>query len=132
VTLRSVAELVAYGSLAVLLTLGAISPTETSTATASTTSVERGRALFATKGCIGCHTHLAVSVSKVSIGPDLTAIASRAGQRVPGLDARSYVRQSIVEPDALLATTLLGIAMPVLPLTADEVDELVAFLIDPR
>jgi mono/diheme cytochrome c family protein len=57
--------------------------------------IDYGRTLFTTRGCAGCHTLESVSAVGDE-GPNLTGIASRA-------DA-DYIRQSILEPNAVIAT----------------------------
>lgn len=47
-----------------------------------------------------------------AIGPDLRTLASNAGTRVPGLDASSFVRQSILAPDAVVAQGFTPGVMP--------------------
>ncbi len=51
--------------------------------------------------CVGCHP---VEAGRTGgAGPNLSNIGSRAGSTVKGMDARAYLRQSIVDPDAYLA-----------------------------
>jgi cytochrome c oxidase subunit 2 len=86
-----------------------------------------GRTVFLTKGCTACHSREGASMTG-QIGPDLTDLAARAGSRVPGLDAESYVRQSVLEPQAFTVQGF-GPLMPTLPLTDPELDALVEFLL---
>ena len=140
--LRSIAELAAYGTFAALLTVASLAPaiadpassaTTTSTSqrlpAASATSA-RGGLLFATKGCIGCHTHASLPSARMQVGPDLTHLADRAASRVPGLDARAYVRQSIREPGVYRVPGYSAM-MPDLGLSDADIDSLVAFLLGP-
>ena len=69
----------------------------------------RGRSLFSDESstaggslkCIGCH---AVEPGKSGgIGPSLSNIGNRAATTIEGMDAKAYLRQSIVDPDAYLA-----------------------------
>jgi mono/diheme cytochrome c family protein len=85
-----------------------------------------GQTVFLTKGCTGCHTR--AGVSEGFIGPDLTDLADRAGDRVDGLTADEYVRQSVLEPQAYIVSGYGG-QMPVLPVDAPELDALVEFLL---
>ena len=144
--LRSIAELAAYGTLAALLTAASLAP-ETGTASSASTSnnatsksaavleptsplaTERGALLFATKGCIGCHTHAAFPNARMQVGPDLTRLALRAATRVAGLDARAYVRQSLRDPGAYSAASISTVVMPDLKLSDEEVEALSAFLL---
>ena len=56
----------------------------------------RGRQVFA-EHCAACHS---VNPELVIVGPSLAGIASRAGSSEPGLDAREYVRISVLDPRA--------------------------------
>jgi cytochrome c551/c552 len=145
--LRSIAELAAYGTFAVLLTAASLAPESGNTASSASTSnnatsksataleptsplaTERGTLLFATKGCIGCHTHAAFPNARMQVGPDLTRLALRAATRVAGLDARAYVRQSLRDPGAYSAASISTVVMPDLKLSDEEVEALSAFLL---
>ncbi len=94
----------------------------------TTASSAEGQTVFLTKGCTGCHS-LAGVASEGFVGPDLTALADRAGDRVEGLSAEAYVRQSILDPQAYIVYDY-GEQMPVLPVSAAELDALVEFLLD--
>ena len=138
--LRSIAELAVYGTFAVLLAAASLGP-QTGDAASSATptrisaaqpapavTTSRGALLFATKGCVGCHTHASFPNAHMQVGPDLTAVADRAGNRVAGLDARAYIRQSLREPGAYRVADY-GAVMPDLRLTDAEIDSLTAFLL---
>jgi len=150
--LRSIAELVAYGMFAALLTAASLAPepdaaSSATTRFASTTSPstdgrltnepapavtsDRGAILFAVKGCVGCHIHSALPSSRMKAGPDLSSLAERAGTRVAGLDARAYVRQSLRDPRAFVAPGY-GEQMPELRLTEEEIESLTGFLLSPK
>jgi len=88
-------------------------------------SVE-GETVFLTKGCTGCHSR--AGVSEGFVGPDLTALADRAGDRVEGLSAEDYVRQSVLDPRAYVVGGYDPL-MPVLPVDTQELDALVEFLL---
>ena len=88
-----------------------------------------GRTVFLTKGCTGCHSIDGVSETG-QIGPNLTGLPDRAGERVDGLSAGEYVRQSVLEPQAYIVSGY-GELMPTLPLDTDELHALVEFLLDP-
>ena len=85
-------------------------------------AVEAGRAVFARMGCGGCH-RLAAARSRGRIGPDLD-------QRLPA-HTRESLMAAIVSPPA-------SGGFYVMPsdfgerLSADELDDLVSFLIDAR
>jgi len=143
--LRSIAELAAYGIFAVLLTAASLAPQAGSAASSATTATSstpstatapqpavaiasRGALLLATKGCTGCHTHASFPNARMQVGPDLTAVADRAGTRVTGLDARAYIRQSLREPGAYRVAGYSAL-MPDLGLTDEQIDSLTAFLL---
>lgn len=150
---RSIAELAAYGILTALLIMASFAPggaTATSSASASSTTTnsgtgsastdlptsasrasDRGRVLFATKGCIGCHMHAAFPKARMQVGPDLTALAERAATRVAGLDARAYVRQSLREPGAYRVSGAYTTVMLDLGLSDEQIESLTAFLLSP-
>lgn len=88
------------------------------------------RSLGALRGCSTCHT----VTDRPSVGgPALIGIGSQAGDRVDGLGADEYIRQSIVAPAAWFADGW-GEGMPAYDgvLTADEVDALVDYLLSLR
>jgi mono/diheme cytochrome c family protein len=89
-----------------------------------------GQTVFLTAGCTGCHTINGVSET-AQIGPNLTDLSERAGDRVDGLSAEAYVRQSVLDPQAYIVDGY-GEFMPSLPLDAGEVDALVGFLLSER
>ncbi len=57
------------------------------------------RVVGSNPGCVTCHS-LEEGVNLV--GPSLYGLADRAGDRVPGVSARDYVRESITAPDAFV------------------------------
>lgn len=147
--LRSIAELAAYGTLAALLAMASVTPppgeamgSATTTSTSATTDLAtsaaaapagtgRGALLFAAKGCVGCHTHAAFPQARIQIGPDLTDLAGRAADRIPGMDARDYVRQSMRAPSAFVVPGYAEV-MPDLSLTDEQIASLTTFLLSPR
>ncbi len=89
--------------------------------------VARGRRVF-NHHCASCH---ALTPDTVIVGPSLAGIASRAGSRVPGLDAQTYIEMSILKPDAYIVEGFPN-AMPAdlgKKLTGEEFKALVAFLL---
>ena len=93
---------------------------------AAATDAIEGQTVFLTKGCTGCHSR--TGVSEGFVGPDLTGLAVRAGDRVDGLSAEEYVRQSVLDPQAYIVDGY-GSQMPVLPVDSEEMDALVEFLL---
>jgi cytochrome c551/c552 len=86
-----------------------------------------GRNVFLTKGCTSCHSLDGVSTTG-QIGPNLTGLADRAGDRVEGLEAGDYIRQSVLAPEAFVVDGFSPL-MPTLPLDTEELDALVEFLL---
>jgi mono/diheme cytochrome c family protein len=139
---RETADLVGSGLLLAALvtaTIGALAPTsgasaspsQASTVSASANDVERGRSLFHAKGCIACHHKGDEKGTTAAIGPDLTGLAQRAGDRKPGMSAKAYVYESIRMPSAFIVPGSQGgtFGMPDLGLTDEEIDAISAFLL---
>lgn len=80
-------------------------------------------------GCITCHS---LEPGVTMVGPSLATIGAEAGSRVAGVSAEDYLQQSILEPNAFVVE---GFAQGLMPatladeLTAQQVDDLVAFLL---
>ncbi len=84
--------------------------------------------------CSQCHT--LGDIANGAIGPDLTKISVDASTRKPGTSAEEYIRESIKEPEAFLCEVELctqGLMTSSVTggLTDEEVDLLVAFLLNP-
>lgn len=77
--------------------------------------------------CGACHSTLP---DTVIVGPSLAGIATRAGQRVPDMDARLYLYASIYEPTDYVVDGF----EPVMPtdfakqLTGEDLDAVVVYL----
>lgn len=83
-----------------------------------------GREVFLGHSCVGCHTIRGVA-DQSDAGPDLTHLASRneiGGGILPLTD--EHLRAFVVNPQAVKP----GAHMPPQPLTADEADALVSYL----
>ncbi len=89
--------------------------------------------------CATCHS---VADDTILVGPSQKGIASRAASRVPGQDAATYIRTSIVNPNAYLvpnppdgihvyaaAGNSLMYAGYAKDLTPQQIDDLVAYLL---
>ena len=87
-----------------------------------------GAAVFASAGCGGCHAFKPAG-SNGAIGPNLDNVAADAEKA--GEDPAAYVRESIVNPNAVLAS---GYSAGVMPgsfsksLSPKEIDALVTYL----
>jgi hypothetical protein len=80
-------------------------------------------------GCVVCHS---LNPGEDLVGPSLAGIGTSAANRVSGLSAEEYIRQSIVEPDAY---TVEGFPAGQMlqdyeeRLTPEELDALVTYLL---
>lgn len=59
--------------------------------------------VFARAGCGGCHTVPGVPNAVGLVGPNLALIGVEGGTRKPGMSARDYIRESILNPNAFIA-----------------------------
>lgn len=98
-------------------------------------AAERGEELFrgaireGVPPCVACHS---VESDRTRICPSLRHIARVAGQRIKGLSAAEYIRQSIVDPDAYIVPGFSSELMPKIygkVLSTRDVDDLVAYLL---
>jgi mono/diheme cytochrome c family protein len=105
---------------------------------------QRGREIFFNGGahesyqqkfaCTTCHSLDGTVSGEDASGPSLLGVADRAGERVPGLSAEEYIRESIVDPAAFLTPTYRN-GMTKFGgryLSAEELDDLIAFLLTLR
>lgn len=114
-----------------------VTPTTTGIATTQSAALAgdpgRGEVLFR-KGksnapaCIGCH---ALAPGGFSLGPVMKDVAPRVSNRVPGMGAVEYIRQSILEP---LVYVVPGFRPTMYPkyresLTDQEIEDLIAFVL---
>lgn len=90
-------------------------------------SVQLGAEVFQ-EHCAACH---ATGGDTVIVGPTLAEIAGRAGDRVPGLNARQYLELAILKPDTFLVPGFEDVMPADLgkKMTGDEFDALVDYLL---
>lgn len=134
--LASVA-LVCLGTVGLLVAVGVVFPQFEGAPPDSAVPagpVERGEALFwnANPGCFLCHS---VDGAGGVRGPDLTDIASIAGQRVEGLEAEEYM-QAKIKAGLNYEFTVPEYA-PIMPpfgdvLADDQINDIIAYLTGPR
>jgi cytochrome c oxidase subunit 2 len=99
---------------------------QTGGATSDTSAL--GKTTFASAGCGGCHTFTPAGTD-AQVGPDLDNLAADA--KAAGEPVADYVRQSIVDPNAVIAKGYQPNVMPPTfgdTLKPDELDALVAYL----
>lgn len=94
--------------------------------------VQRGEAIFRTgtngaPACISCH---ALTPGGFGLGPMLVGIGERAAQRVDGLTADDYIRQSILEPSTYIVPGYRNLMYPnyISVLNEQNLADLIAFL----
>ena len=90
--------------------------------------VEKGKAIFASQGCAGCHS----LGSNNLVGPGLAGFGESAATAVKGLSAGQYVYQSIVDPGAYAVPGFSGSIMPKIygqNLTKQQLYDLTAYLL---
>lgn len=96
--------------------------------------------LLVAYGCSACHTIPPVTTEEMWVGPNLSNIGIVAADRVPGMSAEAYIRQSITDPNAFLAPRFDGqIAPPdIMPqnyaqiISSQEINALVEYLLTLR
>ncbi len=88
---------------------------------------ERG-IIGANPGCTTCHS---LDAGVTMVGPSLAGIATTAAERVDGMGAEEYIRQSMLEPDAYVVEGFVTGTMPggwEQSLSEQDMNNLVAFL----
>jgi cytochrome c1 len=100
--------------------------------TAATIVTLDGAGLFHAKGCATCHDGPGVRAT-VGLAPSLAAVADWPAERRRSMPLEDYLRESILEPGAYRSSAFVAsgplTAMPGIPVSADELDALVAFLL---
>ncbi len=116
-------------------------PVTTQTATTQAPEVgdpERGRQIWEDGGgvlstaCSFCHSLDGSEKVAGARAPTWQGISGRAGDRVPGLSAEEYLRESIVDPAAYVVEGYKADTMPKsfrILLSEEDIDGLVAFLL---
>ena len=93
---------------------------------------EAGKAVFlkATSMCVTCHAVDGLDTAVGTIGPKLNGLGERAGSRVAGQDAVTYIKTSIENPNGYVVDGYAP-AMPPLKstMTDEEFENLVAYLV---
>ncbi len=115
-------------SLLLLLSLTACSSLKPPPTPTPSPQAVRGRAVFDLY-CSRCHGR---SGDTVIVGPSLAGIATRGNGRVEGMDARTYILNSILDPRAY---TVEGFPEGVMPpdlknqLSPEDLEAVVAYLL---
>lgn len=92
--------------------------------------IETGREIAEGKGlCLTCHT---IGQSGALRFPDLQGIGSRAADRVPGMSAEEYLRESLYDPNAYVVSGfdpgMPSADRPPIGLTDEEIVTVIAYL----
>ena len=87
----------------------------------------KGKQVF-TQYCAACHD---AANDLVVVGPSLVGLATRAGDREPGKDARAYIEESILTPDAYTVEGFDNLMPKTFEktLSEEEFNSLIAFLL---
>jgi mono/diheme cytochrome c family protein len=87
------------------------------------------RTLFTSKGCAACHVIQEISTARGTIGPNLSDVGRTAGTRKPGMSAKDYIVESILQPAMFLSPGFQNL-MPSFQgqLTPEELDTLSDYL----
>lgn len=86
----------------------------------------QGKTLFG-RECASCHS---TAPDMIIVGPSLAGIATRAGERVPNQDARTYLYTAVLQPGDYIVEGFQN-AMPAnfgKQLTGEEIDAIIAYL----
>ncbi|RPI58555.1 MAG: hypothetical protein EHM56_01505 [Chloroflexi bacterium] len=90
-----------------------------------------GETVYSQVASPACNTCHSLEPDVTLVGPSLANIGTEAGNRVSGMSAEDYIRQSIVEPDAHVVE---GFSPGIMPgtygtqLTEQQISDLVAYL----
>lgn len=114
--------------LLISVTLPACKGPHQAQAKTMTPQVQQGRRVFETY-CARCHS---TKADTIVVGPSLAGIASRSAGRVAGMDAQSYISDSIQNPTSY---TVEGFNEGLMPsnlmdeLSEEELEAVVAYLL---
>lgn len=114
-------------SAALVLLLSACATPPTRVAPTLSEQEQRGERVF-TQNCASCH---ATAPETVIVGPSLFGLHARAGERVAGQDARSYIEISIIDPGAYVNEGFEDLMPKTFgrTLTGEELDALLTYLL---
>jgi cytochrome c2 len=93
-----------------------------------TGNADSGAKLFTSQGCSGCH---GLQKDQRIVGPSFHGLWGRAATRVPGMGAKEYLYQSIVDPNAHIVESFQSGLMPATfakTLNAQQVSDLIAYI----
>jgi mono/diheme cytochrome c family protein len=58
--------------------------------------------LISSKGCAACHTIQSLPFARGTVGPNLSNLGNEAPTMKPGMSAKDYIRESILQPNAFI------------------------------
>jgi len=100
---------------------------ETAEETADLTPEQRGERLYNSKTCVVCHS---IDGSRL-VGPTFKGLVGRSGEFESGesyVADEEYIRGSIKEPNKDTVKSYPAGGMPMIPLTDEEIDDLIAYM----
>ncbi len=119
------------------ITVKPVAVSSTPSSGSQTTSAKTPQEILSAMACGACHTISGVDGMTGKVGPDLTHIGTNAATRKPGMNAKDYIHESIVDPNAFIAPQCPdgpcqspSLMPPIFGdrLTAKQLDTLVEFL----
>lgn len=117
------------GGAANLVSAETVAATGSGAADIPADPVEAGRYWFsqAPANCSVCHS---LEPDVVVVGPSLAGIATRGAERIPGMSAEAYLRQSILDPGAFVVPGFPDAMARNLgeQLSSDQINHIIAFL----
>ncbi len=116
-----------YAMIILGITILLLSACSTGSSTDISPQIEAGMQTFQAY-CSACHL---TEGTQVLVGPALEGLASRAGNTVAGMDAESYIWESILDPGAHVNEGFTNLMPPVYgtTLSEEDLDALVAYLL---
>lgn len=65
-------------------------------------NADRGKSLFSAQGCVACHS---LDKGVAGVGPSIAGVFTTAATREPGVGAKEYLYESIVNPNKFIVPT---------------------------
>ena len=81
----------------------AVSASASSSSSAPASAAKTAPEILKAMACFACHTIASVDFMVGKVGPELSHIGTNAATRKPGMSAKDYIRESILDPNAFIA-----------------------------
>jgi cytochrome c oxidase subunit 2 len=110
----------------IIVAKGAVAVQPAAAAARAVSAIERGKELFQTAGCAACHS----IDGSPGVGPTVKGLYNRETELADGSTVKAdeeYIEESIRKPNAQIVKGFQPL-MPEVPLTHDQVDDLVEYL----